>query len=94
MTSAEDDTHSHSFMGLGRGEGTRPDDSLGIQRQLWPNQKLFEQGSIVNRCAGGRGREITQDARVLLTNNLGDPGNECVRTNAFGFDTGRRCDSD
>lgn len=70
-------------------------DSLGIQRQLWPEQKLFEQGSIVNRRRGGRGREITQDARLLLlTDGLGDPSNECTPTDAFGFDSGRRCAPD
>lgn len=65
-------------------------DLFGIQRQLWPEQKLFEQGSIANRRRKkGRGQEITQDARLpLLTDGLGDLGNECTLTDAFGFDSG------
>lgn len=59
-------------------------DSFGIQRPRWPEESLFEQGSIINQSAG----QITRDVRAVLTNNPGDPVNECTRTNAFGFDTG------
>lgn len=46
-------------------------------------------------CAGAEDGEITQDARLLLlTDGLGDPGNECTPTDAFGFDSGRRCAPD
>lgn len=52
FTSAEDDTHSHSFIGLGCCERTGPNYSFGIQRQLWPKESLFAQGSIINQSMG------------------------------------------
>lgn len=75
--------------------GAGDNDSFGIQRQLWAEEELFEQGSIANRQRKGRRQEITQDTRLpLLTDGLGDPGNECTLTDAFGFDSGRHCEPD
>lgn len=68
LTSAEDDTHSHSFMGLGLlpweddGRMTR----LAFKGNCGP-KNLFEQRSIINQCVGEEG-EITRAVRVVLTN--------------------------
>lgn len=41
-------------------------DLFGIQRQLWAEQELFEQGSIANWQRKGQRLEITQDTRLPL----------------------------
>lgn len=70
--------------------GAGANDLFGIQRELWPEQKMFEQGSIANRQRKGRGQEITQDAWLpLLTDGLGELSNECTLTDVFGFDSGQ-----
>lgn len=101
LTWAEDDTHSHSFMGLGGCARTRRNDSLGIQRQLWPNDRgLFDRGdqlSISGQAAEGRrgwGARLIKLSESCWQINLADPVNECTWTNAFGFDTGHCRNSD
>lgn len=74
-------------MGLGGSERTRHNDLFGIQRQLWPKERPVWTG-INYQSVYSRGGKITKAVRAVLTNNLGDPVNECTRTNAFGFDTG------
>lgn len=89
LTSAEDDTHSHSFMGLER-RGWRPNDSFGIQRQLWPKKQRpclnRDQLSISVWARRGRLPELCESCWQIKPT---DPVNECTRTNAFGFDTGQ-----
>lgn len=80
-------SHSHSFIGLGRRAERRRNDSLGIQRQLWPNESLFEQGSIINQSIDGK-EGLPKPFESYRQINLRDPVNECKRTAAFGFDTG------
>lgn len=58
LTSAEDDSHSHSFMGLGRWGRTRPDDSFGIQKATVARREPVWTGINYQSVYGPRGPKL------------------------------------